>query len=454
MGVSRAFEIIGDCNAITVVEPRREGPCEIDGSAVSYVKFKTTEGRLLLKEFKKMAKRDVTCRTLGPVPPLAQQISRFKSFLSKILFPCWIRTRCVDPRATSAVVKELQKTYGWKAHKCAGQFDVCAGRMARENPNLLVVSTDSDLLFVGAERLIRLQRKGTRFYSYPVKSIIQHCGLETQEEWVAAAVVSLNDYDPSVGRISFRTAIKDIMEIRKDWIRKKSKGRSARRYVKELCKRKNVHQEAVNNSMDSFVELIETPSECTSHGNEEIDESIRRIINRVEVLTHRSKQPIAFPTGTETKNDDKIAVRNSHGYTSRHKYYPKAFRSAFTSQAKNTQPVCVSDQTIGRPRPTDIVLSDEDIDDNDDTFPKFAEIYNDAVPAQAEDETEENSMKENVSVDDFHTSDGKSEDNLDGDSRKGDDHEEEQQTGPQPSPKKLAVSTCNKTRVENELPVY
>lgn len=58
MGVTKAFEVTKDCEAIKLVDPRKEGPCEIDGSAVSYMKFKTTEGRLLLKQLKKMAKED------------------------------------------------------------------------------------------------------------------------------------------------------------------------------------------------------------------------------------------------------------------------------------------------------------------------------------------------------------------------------------------------------------
>jgi 5'-3' exonuclease len=445
MGVTQAFELTKDCEAIKLVDPRKEGPCVIDGSAVSYMKFKATEGRLLLKQLKKMAKEDVSVGIPGPVlrlahwdqeswsfpspvatkglasdlfalhlstapdptlacntsstnstttqqvssstgllysasdalpppshpptdvhhelnsardvvwpllanvlnkwydrfykksgdfihydgPPTTQkafaherrqlatkkqhlklfeylriaearlsqmeanpklsnsQVSRFKSFLSKVLFPCWIRTRGVDPRATRAIVNELQESHGWKAHQCAGQFDICVGRKARENPDLVVVSTDSDLLFVGAERLFRLQPKGARFYCYPIKNIISHCGLETPEEWVAAAVVSLNDYDPSVGRTSFSTAIKDITEIRKDWNREKSKGRSVDRYVKELCRRKNVHHDAVKKSLDSFVKLVETPLDRYTQGDDEIDESIRRIVYRVEALTLR-----------------------------------------------------------------------------------------------------------------------------------------------------------------------
>lgn len=445
MGVSQAFELTKDCKAIKLVDPQNEGPCDIDGSAVSYMRFKTTEGRLLLKQLKMMAKEDITLRVPGPVLSLAQwdqeswnfpspavtkslasdlselhlsmapdsplvsntssansmttqqislsskqlwspsaslsppshppmdvyhelnsardviwpllanilnkmynkvfkksddfihfdgppttqkavaqerrklatkkqlvklyeyfqvaeerllkleaklnvsnsQVSRFKSFLSKVLFPYWIRTRGVDPRATKAIVNELRESHSWKAHQCAGQFDICAGKKARENPGLVVVSTDSDMMFLGADRLLRLQPKGTRFHCYPLKDIISHCGLETQEEWVAAAVVSRNDYDPSVSRTSFSTAVKDISTIRKEWSRKKSKDRSVTGYVKELCRRKNVNHDVVKNSLESFVKLTETPLDHYTQGDDEIDESIRRIINRVEALTLR-----------------------------------------------------------------------------------------------------------------------------------------------------------------------
>lgn len=448
MGVAQAFELTKDCKAIKLVDPQKEGPCEIDGSAVSYMKFKTTEGRLLLKQLKKMAKEDASIAIPGPVPRLAywdqvswfmpspsntkglpsdlsalqlstasnstldyttltesattqqlstspgllplastspstalplpshppedlyhdlnsardvvwplvanvlnklyskfykksedfihydgpptnqkafahekrqlatkkqilklfdylriaearlsqmeekpnlsnQKVSRFKSFLSKLLFPCWIRTRGVDPRATRAIVNELQESHGWKTHQCQGQFDICVGRKARETPGLTVVSTDSDLMFLGAERLFRFHPKGARFYCYPIASIIRHCGLKTSDEWVAAAVVSRNDYDPSVGRISFSTATKDISAIRTDWLRKKGKDRSVDGYVKEVCKRKNVHQDVVKTSLDSFVNLVETPLSQHTQGDDEIDESIRRIIYRVEALTLR-----------------------------------------------------------------------------------------------------------------------------------------------------------------------
>ncbi|KAF8910784.1 hypothetical protein BGZ58_005903, partial [Dissophora ornata] len=159
-----------------------------------------------------------------------------------------------------------------------------------------------------------------------------HCGLETPEEWVAAAVVSLNDYDPSVGRTSFSTAIKDITVIRKDWIREKSKGRSVDRYVRELCRRKNIHHDAVKNSLDSFVKLVETPLDRYTPRDDEIDESIRRIVYRVEALTIRSHEsqksrssqrpmtltpfnstPIQLPATEGNDNvEDMLAIRQLH----------------------------------------------------------------------------------------------------------------------------------------------
>ncbi|KAF8908396.1 hypothetical protein BGZ58_006084, partial [Dissophora ornata] len=141
-------------------------------------------------------------------------------------------------------------------------------------------------------------------------------------------------------------------------------------------------------------------------------------------------------------------------YTTGHKYRPRAFTSAFTSQHKNTQSVSLKDQTIGRPGSTASVLEDEDnTDDDHDTFPENADISNDAavvnLPAPLAVSTEENvapeenTMKGNESVDDFdNNSDDNSDDNFDDDSGKGSDHEEDQQAGPQPidaeRPKKRA----------------
>jgi 5'-3' exonuclease len=413
MGVSKAFEFLKNCPDIKKVDPQKEGPCEIDGSAVSYWRFKTSEGRLLLKELKKMAKDNVTLGT--PAPRLAhwhqeswsfpsleaeathqtsssteqhfsdsnalsssshlsadvhhelnkardavwpllahvlnkmfekfykksddfihydgqpttqkafahekrrqatkkqyiklseyfliaetrlsqmesnpklsnRQVSRFKSFLSKILFPCWIRARNPSHRATRAVANELRESHGWKAHQCAGQFDICVAKKAQNNSNLTVVSTDSDLLFLGAGQLFRLQTKGTHFYCYPVKKIISYCGLKTPEEWVAAAVVSHNDYDPSVGKTSFSSAIKEIIDIRNDQVSKKIKCYSADKLVKELCKKKKVDYSTVKESLDSFVKFVETPTDCYIQDDDLVDESIRRIIYRVQALALR-----------------------------------------------------------------------------------------------------------------------------------------------------------------------
>ncbi|KAF8957667.1 hypothetical protein BGZ46_002109 [Entomortierella lignicola] len=65
MGVTQAFKHIKNCEAIKPVDPRKEGPCEIDGTAISYMKIKYTEGRLLLKQLKEMAKKDVSVGILG-----------------------------------------------------------------------------------------------------------------------------------------------------------------------------------------------------------------------------------------------------------------------------------------------------------------------------------------------------------------------------------------------------
>jgi hypothetical protein len=215
------------------------------------------------------------------------QLSRFKAHLRKSVFPVWIDTRGLDPRATKVVVRELGHTHGWKSHQCQGQFDICAGRFARQDPNLTVVTSDSDLMFMGVKELVRFQPKGTRFYSYPIEKMIAHCGLKTAGEWVAAAVISLNDYDPSIGRTSFKTAIEEIKAIKKSWSRKGNADRSVEGYVKEYCKKKKVDVASVKNSIDSFVKLEETPLESFQQGDDELDDSICRIVYRVEALSRR-----------------------------------------------------------------------------------------------------------------------------------------------------------------------
>ncbi|KAI8605764.1 hypothetical protein EDD21DRAFT_440069 [Dissophora ornata] len=234
MGVTQAFELIKDCEAIKLVDPRKESPCEIDGSAVSYMKFKTTEGRLLLKQLKKMAKEDVSVGVPGPVLRLAHwdQGSPFPSpvatkGLASDLFALHLSTApdptlacntsstyltttqqvssstgllysasdalpppshpptdvyhelnlardVVWPLLANVLNKMYDKFYKksddfihydgppttqkafahgkrqlatkkqhLKLSKCAGQFDVCVARKARENPNLMTFTVDN-----------------------------------------------------------------------------------------------------------------------------------------------------------------------------------------------------------------------------------------------------------------------------------------------------------------------
>lgn len=269
MGVSKSFEPSKDCKAVVQVNPKSMGPLHIDASATTYSLFKRLEGRLLLKELKKLAKSNAPsppppeslnvarhlawtglARILDKIftknyskskdtihydgPPTSQKayarqkrqqavskmmvklmdhlqqaerrlqeleqspapsrkkLSRLTKFLSGTVFPMWTTTRPVDARSTRAIVKELRDSFGWKCHNCPGQFDLCAGRLCRDNPeaHITVVTTDSDLQFVGAHTLLRFKPKGTVFYLYPIKEVIEHCGLESVDEWKAAAVIA------------------------------------------------------------------------------------------------------------------------------------------------------------------------------------------------------------------------------------------------------------------------
>ncbi|KAF9993398.1 hypothetical protein BGZ79_001945, partial [Entomortierella chlamydospora] len=127
-------------------------------------------------------------------------------------------------------------------------------------------------------------------------------------------------------------------------------------------------------------------------------------------------------------------------YTAGHKYRPRAFTSAFTSQHKNTQLISVKDRTIGRPGSTASVLTDEDDDNDHHTFPDNADISNDAAVNMA---PEENVMSGNESEDN-------SDDNSDDDSGNEGDYEEDQQAGDQPidaeRPKKRAFKKITYTK--------
>ena len=115
------------------------------------------------------------------------------------------------------------------------------------------------------------------------------CGLESKEQWVAAAVVSLNDYDASICRTSFKTAIHAMKTIREDLVRKDSNW-TVMDYVENFCTKKKDHVDSVKNSMESFVDLHETPLEQGQQGqqgNDVLDDSIRRIVYRLGVLTNR-----------------------------------------------------------------------------------------------------------------------------------------------------------------------
>lgn len=210
------------------------------------------------------------------------QLSRFKKHLRRVVFPHWLKCRGVNPRTTENVARELHDSHGWLSHVCEGQFDICAGKLAREDPNLTVVSTDSDLMFMGIKELVRFQPRGSRFYSYPIEEIIAFCGLESLTEWVAAAVISLNDYDASIGRTSFKSAIHAIKASREDLINP-----TIQDFVRDFCEKKNDSINSVKNSLQSFVRLHETFLEQGQQDSDVLDDSIRRIVYRLGVLMNR-----------------------------------------------------------------------------------------------------------------------------------------------------------------------
>jgi hypothetical protein len=212
-----------------------------------------------------------------------RQLARLKAFLNSRLFPLWTEERGVDTRTTSAVAKLLRETHGWQTHICDGQFDVCAGKMAHLDKNLTVVSTDSDLMFMRVGTLIRFQAKGSQFHSYPIKKVYKHAGLKTEEEWIAAAILTRNDYDPSAGHQSFENVIKAIIKIRG----RRKQDRSVLGFVTTYCQDRGKDISVVQNSIDSFVGLKEDLDNSYRPGNDKLDESIRQIVYRVEVLTRR-----------------------------------------------------------------------------------------------------------------------------------------------------------------------
>ena len=246
----------------------------------------SSKGNKKLSEL--LAQTETRLNQMESMPNLSKRrVSRLQSYLGKTIFPLWIKTRAIDARATRAVMKELLENHGWRGHVCDGQFDICAGKLAQEDPNLVIVTTDSDLQFMGVHTLVRFRPQGFLFYQYPIKSIFQHCGLETIEEWKACAILSQNDYDSSIGRTSFKSAIKEIIKLRKS---RKGQGiidKTAEGYVKAYCDLKKVPFDSIRNSVDSFLKLRETTLESYQEGNDDLDESIRRIINRVEVLKNR-----------------------------------------------------------------------------------------------------------------------------------------------------------------------
>lgn len=217
-----------------------------------------------------------------------RKLSRFQAFLSKTLFPLWITTRGIDTRATKAVAKELHDAHGWTTHICDGQFDLCAGKMAHTDMDkVVVVTTDSDLQFMGVDTVIRFQPRGTKFYRYSIQEVLEHCGLETVEEWKACAMLAQNDYDPSVARTSFKRAIEEVIKIRESWKQSGVINQSARSFAEAYCELKRVPVSSIKNSLESFIDLKETTLEQYTQGDDDLDNLIQKIIFRVQILQQR-----------------------------------------------------------------------------------------------------------------------------------------------------------------------
>ncbi|KAG0046599.1 hypothetical protein BGZ83_008232 [Gryganskiella cystojenkinii] len=290
---------------------------------------------------------------------------------------------------------------------CVGDDLISAWTFGPRRPNVTVISTDSDLMFMEIKELIRFQPKGTRFFSYPTKKIMRHVDMKTEQEWVAAAILSLNDYDASVGSTSFKAVIEGIKEIHRSWSHRRGVDRLLKDTSKNfaglkgatttLCRQRKIQpsKEATVHVTRSSISSSQIPPPTTNE-NDVVQMPTLHQSQSGSTSTLDSSLP-ATPSmplpdavmGNASASNDRIAAvdinknHRSHGFqkhTTSHKYRPRGFTSAFTSQHKNTEPKGVKDQTIGRLGPATQVLADEDEDDDDhDTFPDYEDILDDVA---------------------------------------------------------------------------
>lgn len=223
-----------------------------------------------VQEVTDLAAKIHTIMTAADNTPISRTKKRRMLRLNRRVKQCWGSARIIDSATKFDLVAGLEGL-GWKTCRCQGEADVCIGRKADKHPGEVVVaSSDSDMLFHRVKELIRKVPRSCTFTSYNLEDVLQK--LEVSEaQWVVAGVVTNNDYTRHVPGQSFPKNLALVREC---------DARSNQDVLDQYCAKLGVNSTMFGSAKDVFFDRFET-TEADSTSNEAVDAVMKELVNSV-----------------------------------------------------------------------------------------------------------------------------------------------------------------------------
>ncbi|KAF9944235.1 hypothetical protein BGZ65_012388 [Modicella reniformis] len=119
--------------------------------------------------------------------------------------------RVIDMATKDALADGLE-CLGWTICRWQGETDVCIGRKADENPDQVVMaSTDFDMLFHRVKTLLRKDVRSRSFTSYDVEGLINKPNINLNQ-WIVAGTMTTNDYSRHTRDLFFKENMAIVQE--------------------------------------------------------------------------------------------------------------------------------------------------------------------------------------------------------------------------------------------------
>ncbi|KAG0304984.1 hypothetical protein BGZ98_004744 [Dissophora globulifera] len=210
--------------------------------------------------------------------PISRTTKRRVLRLNRQVKQRWGLARIIDSATKSDLVAHL-KDLGWETCHCQGEADVCIGQKADKHPGEVVVaSSDSDMLFHRVKELIRKVPRSRTFTSYDLKDVLQRVRV-SEVQWVVAGVVTNNDYTRHVQGQSFPKNLALVREC---------DAGDFQDVLDQYCDKLGVNSIIFGPAKDVFINRFEV-READSTSNEAVDIVMKELVNSVARCLKESK---------------------------------------------------------------------------------------------------------------------------------------------------------------------